>query len=64
MLKIKGADIDFRILEGKEETVYLEHTLRVLTAHINKKRGSLDMAFDQREYSEHLARKKFQRKAE
>ena len=28
MLKVKGADINFRILEGKEETVYLDHTLR------------------------------------
>ena len=28
MLKVKGADIDFRILEGNEETVYLDHTLR------------------------------------
>ena len=63
MLKVKGADIDFRILEGNEETVYLDHTLRVLKAHINKKRG-LDMAFGQREYNEHLARKKFKKKAE
>ena len=63
MLKVKGVDINFRILEGKEETVYLEHTLRVLKAHINKKRG-LDMAFGQREYNEHLARKKFKKKSE
>ena len=63
MLKVKGADIDFRILEGNEETVYLDHTLRVLKAHINKKRG-LDMAFGQREYNENLARKQFKKKAE
>ena len=37
--------------------------LRVLKAHINKKRG-LDMAFGQREYNEHLARKKFKKKSE
>ena len=63
MLKVKGVDINFRILEGKEETVYLEHALRVLKAHIKKKRG-LDMAFGQREYNENLARKKFKKKAE
>ena len=28
MFSVKGADIDFRILEGNEETVYLDHTLR------------------------------------
>ena len=63
MLSVKGAEINFRILEGKEETVYLEHTLRVLKAHINKKRG-LDMTFGQREYNENLARKKFKKKVE
>ena len=27
MLKIKGAEIIFRVLEGEEETEYLEHSL-------------------------------------
>ena len=43
--------------------LYSSPCLRVLKAHINKKRG-LDMAFGQREYNEHLARKKFKKKSE
>ena len=39
MFSVKGADIDFRILEGNEETVYLNHTLIVLKMSKNKKRG-------------------------
>ena len=54
MLKIKSAYVDFRILEGEEETVYLNHTLRVLKVQNNKKRG-LDVAFDQSEINEHFA---------
>ena len=38
-LKIKGAEIDFRVLEGNEETAYLNHTLIVLKMSKNKKRG-------------------------
>ena len=38
-LKIKGAEIDFRVLEGNEETAYLSHTLIVLKMSKNKKRG-------------------------
>ena len=48
-LKIKGADIDFRVLEGNEETAYLSHTLIVMKMSKNKKRG-FGEAFDQSEH--------------
>ena len=48
-LKIKGAEIDFRVLEGNEETAYLSHTLIVMKMSKNKKRG-FDMAFSQNEH--------------
>ena len=48
-LKIKGAEIDFRVLEGNEETAYLSHTLIVLKMSKNKKRG-FGEAFDQSEH--------------
>ena len=38
-LKIKGAEIDFRVLEGNEEIAYLNHTLIVLKMSKNKKRS-------------------------
>ena len=38
-LKIKGAEIEFRVLDGNEETAYLSHTLIVLKMSKNKKRG-------------------------
>ena len=46
-LKIKGAEIDFRVLEGNEETAYLSHTLIVLKMSKNKKR-CFGEAFDQK----------------
>ena len=48
-LKIKGAEIDFRVLEGNEETAYLSHTLIVMKMSKNKKRG-FDLAFGQNEH--------------
>ena len=48
-LKIKGAEIDFRVLEGNEETAYWNHTLIVLKMSKNKKRG-FGEAFDQSEH--------------
>jgi hypothetical protein len=56
-MKIKGADIDFRVLEGKEETAYLSHTLIVLKMSKNKKR-CFDLAFGQNEHNESMKGKK------
>ena len=53
-LKIKGAEIDFRVLEGNEETAYLSHTLIVMKMSKNKKRG-FTTAFGQNEHDENFA---------
>ena len=48
-LKIKGAEIDFRVLEGNEETAYLSHTLIVMKMSKNKKR-CFELAFGPNEH--------------
>ena len=57
-MKIKGADINFRVLEGKEETAYLDHTRIVLKLGKTAKQ-SFDLAFDPNKYS---AEKKFKKR--
>ena len=48
-LKINGAEIDFRVLEGNEETAYLSHTLIVMKMSKNKKR-CFELAFGPNEH--------------
>ena len=59
MLKTK--DNSIRILEEKEETVIMDHTVGVLKTKTNKKRG-LDISIDQSDFIE-LAEKKFKKNA-
>ena len=61
-LKIKGAEIDFRVLEGNEETAYLSHTLIVLKMSKNKKRG-FGEAFGLGEHDENRAKMKGKNRA-
>ena len=61
-LKIKGAEIDFRVLEGNEETAYLSHTLIVMKMSKNKKR-CFDLAFGQNEHDENFAGMKGKKRA-
>ena len=60
--KIKGTDVNFRVLEGKEETAYLDHTCIILKLGINEKQ-SFDLPFDQSEANEYSAKKKFKKEA-
>ena len=62
MFSVKGADIDFRILEGNEETAYLSHTLIVLKMSKNKKRG-FGEAFGLGEHDENRAKMKGKNRA-
>ena len=61
-LKIKGAEIEFRVLDGNEETAYLSHTLIVLKMSKNKKRG-FGEAFDQSEHDENFEGMKGKKRA-
>ena len=61
-LKIKGAEIDFRVLEGNEETAYLSHTLIVMKMSKNKKR-CFTTAFGQNEHDENFAGMKGKKRA-
>ena len=61
-MKIKGADTDFRVLEGKEETAYLDHTRIVLKLGKTAKQ-SFDLVFDQSEANEYSAEKKLKKEA-
>ena len=61
-LKIKGAEIDFRVLEGNEEIAYLNHTLIVLKMSKNKKR-CFGEAFDQSEHDENFEGMKGKKRA-